>query len=165
MHDLLINGGTMAKRQEIEERCLEVQALKMSGMKVAEIALVYGVTERTIWNYLKGAKELFRRTARNLKHEEILGETVKTLERILTQAWRHFHLCSGDNAVKVGYLNAALKATEKLIQLYQGVGVLLKVPDRLAIEEGLPFGDSEIRKDYLALLKKARSRGVKIQGL
>lgn len=154
----------MSKRQEIEERCLEVQALKMSGMKVAEIALAFGVSERTVWNYLKGAKELFRHTARNLKHEEILGETVKILESILTQAWRHFHLCPEDNAVKVGYLNTGLKATEKLIQVYQGVGALQKVPDRLALEEGLPFEDAEIRKDYLALLKKARSRGAKIKG-
>ncbi|MDD2901720.1 MAG: helix-turn-helix domain-containing protein [Syntrophales bacterium] len=155
----------MAKRQEIEERCLEVQALKESGMKVAEIALVYGVSERTIWNYLKRAQELFRRTARNLEQEEILGETLKTLERIRTQAWRHFLLCPEENAVKVGYLNATLKATEKFIQLCQGVGAIAKVPDRLAIEEGLPFADPEIRRDYLALLKKARSRGVKIPGL
>ena len=155
----------MAKRQEIEERCIEVQALKGSGMKTAEIALVLGVSERTIWNYLKRAQELFRRTARNLKHEEILGETLKILEGVRIQAWRHFHLCSEDSPVKVGYLNATLKATEKLIQLYQGVGALLKVPDRLSLEEGLPFGDPEIRQDYLALLKKARSRGIKIQGL
>jgi predicted transcriptional regulator len=155
----------MAKRREIEERCLEMQALKMAGMNVSEIALVHGVSERTVWNYLKRAKELFRVTARNLKHEEILGETAATLQRILTQAWRHFHRCPEDNAIKVGYLNTALKATEKLIQLYQGVGVLSKVPERLALEEGLPFSDPEIRKDYLALLKKARSRGIKIPGL
>lgn len=38
----------MAKRQEIEERCLEVHALKGSGLKVAEIALLFGLSERTI---------------------------------------------------------------------------------------------------------------------
>jgi transposase len=155
----------MAKRQEIEERCLKVHALKGSGMNVPEIALVCGISERTVWNYLKRAKELFSRAARGLKHEEILGETITILEGIRTQAWRHFQLSPEDNAVKVGYLNATLKAIEKMVQLYQGVGALLKVPDRLALEEGLPFGDPEIRKDYLALLKKARSRGVKINGL
>lgn len=155
----------MAKRKEIEERCLEVQALKMLGMKVSEIALMLGVSERTIWNYFKRAKELFSRTARNLQHEEILGETLQILERIRTQAWRHFQLCPEDNAIKVGYLNTALRAHEKLVQLYQGVGALVKVPDRLALEGVLPFEDPEIRKDYLLLLKKARMRGVKIQGL
>jgi len=154
----------MTTRQEIEERCLEVQALKSSGMKVGEIALVYGVTERTVWNYLKKAKELFRRGARNLQHEEILGEAAANLKEIHTQAWRHFHLCSEESAVKVGYLNTSLKAVEKIIQLYQGVGVLAKAPDHLVLEEGLPFGDAEIRRDYLALLKKARSRGVKMPG-
>jgi transposase len=155
----------MAKRQELEARGLEVQALKASGMKIAEIALVFGVSERTIWNYLRGAKELLRRAAINLQHEEVLGETLKVLETIRTQAWWHFHLCPEESAVKVGYLNTALKATEKIVQLCQGVGVLLKVPERLALEEGLPFADAEIRKDYLALLKKARSRGIKIPGL
>ena len=155
----------MAKRHEIEELCLEVQALKVSGMKLSDIALVYGVSERTIWNYLRRARQLFARTAVNLKHEEILGETLHNLKCILTKALRHFHLSPRNSAMKVGYLNTALRATEKLIQLYQGVGALVKVPDRLALEEGLPFDDPEIRKDYLALLKKARARGVKYLGL
>jgi hypothetical protein len=35
------------------------------------------------------------------------------------------------------------------------------VPDRLSLEEGLPFEDAEIRQEYLALLKKARAKGIK----
>ena len=151
----------MSKRDEMEERCLEVKELQILGMKVPQIAQMYGVTERSIWNYLRRARELFSRTARNLNHDEILGETVKILERIRTKAMRHFHLCEENTAAKVGYLNTALKATEKLVQLYQEVGVLVKVPERLAVEEGLPFEDPEIRKEYLALLKKARAKGEK----
>lgn len=155
----------MAKQQEIEERCLEIHALKTSGVKVSEIACVYGVSERTVWNDLKRVKELFRRAGDELQHGEILGETLDFLGRIRTQAWRHFQLCPEDSAVKVGYLNTALKATEKITQLCQGVGALDRVPERLALEVGLDFGDPEIRQDYLALLKKARSRGVKIPGM
>ena len=61
-------------------------------MKIAEIALVFGVSERTIWNDLRGAKELFSRMARNLKQEEILGETVKVLETIRTQEIGRAHV-------------------------------------------------------------------------
>ncbi|MEJ2069426.1 MAG: helix-turn-helix domain-containing protein [Syntrophobacterales bacterium] len=155
----------MSKRDEMEERCLEVKELQVLGMKVPQIAQIYGVTERSIWNYLRRARELFSRAAKNLNHDEILGETVKTLERIRIMAMRHFHLCEENNAVKVGYLNAALRATEKLVQLYQEVGVLVKVPERLAVEEGLPFEDEEIRKKYLTLLKEARAKKEKNLGL
>lgn len=155
----------MSKRDEMEERCLVVKELRVLGMKVPQIAQIYGVTERSIWNYLRRARELFSRAAKNLNHDEILGETVKTLERIRTMAMRHFHLCEENNAVKVGYLNAALRATEKLVQLYQEVGVLVKMPERLAVEEGLPFEDEEIRKKYLTLLKEARAKKEKNLGL
>jgi hypothetical protein len=155
----------MSKRDEMKERCLEVKELQVLGMKVPQIAQIYGVTERSIWNYLRRARELFSRAAKNLNHDEILGETVKTLELIRTMAMRHFHLCEENNAVKVGYLNAALRATEKLVQLYQEVGVLVKVPERLAVEEGLPFEDEEIRKKYLTLLKEARAKKEKNLGL
>ncbi len=41
----------MSKREEIEDRCLEVKELQALGMKVAEIAQMYGFKERSIWNY------------------------------------------------------------------------------------------------------------------
>ena len=37
----------MSKRDEIEDRCLEVKELQVLGMKVTEIAHMYGVTERS----------------------------------------------------------------------------------------------------------------------
>ena len=155
----------MSKRVEIEDRCLEVKELQVLGMRVAEIAQMYGVTERTIWNYLRRARELFSRAARNIDHEEIFGEIVKTLELIRAKAMRHFHLFEDNTSVKIGYLNTALKATERLVQLYQEVGVLKKVPERLAVQESIPFEDLEVRKAYLGFLKLARQKGEKNLGL
>jgi predicted DNA-binding protein (UPF0251 family) len=155
----------MSKRDELEARCLEVKELQVLGMKAGDIALVYGVSERTIWNYLRRARKLFSRTARNLNHEEILGETVRILESIRLKALRHFHQAEANNAVKVGYLNTALKTTEKLMQLYQEVGVLVKVPERLAVEERIPFENAEVRKAYISFLKLAREKGEKNLGL
>jgi hypothetical protein len=65
----------------------------------------------------------------------------------------------------VGYLNTALKTTEKLMQLYQEVGVLVKVPERLAVEERIPFENAEVRKAYISFLKLAREKGEKNLGL
>ena len=155
----------MSKRDEIEDRCLEVKELQVLGMKVTEIAQMYGVTERSIWNYLRRAKELFSRAARNINHEEVLGETVKTLELIRAKAMRHFQLSEENTSVKVGYLNTALKATERLVQLYLEVGVITKVPERLAVEERIPFEDPDVRMAYLDFLKLARERGEKNLGL
>jgi transposase len=158
-------GGGMSKRDEIEDRCLEVKELQVLGMKVAEIAQMYGVTERSIWNYLRRAKELFSRAARNINHEEVFGETVKTLELIRAKAMRHFQLSEENTSVKVGYLNTALKATERLVQLYLEVGVITKVPERLAVEKSIPFEDPDVRMAYLGFLKLARERGEKNLGL
>lgn len=155
----------MSKRDEIEDRCLEVKELQVLGMRVNEIAHMYGVTERSIWNYLKRARELFSRAARNINHEEILGETVKTFELIRAKAMRHFQLSEENTSVKVGYLNTALKATERLVQLYQEVGVIKKVPERLAVREAIPFEDSEVREAYLSFLILARKKGEKNLGV
>jgi hypothetical protein len=78
---------------------------------------------------------------------------------------RHFQLSEENTSVKVGYLNTALKATERLVQLYLEVGVITKVPERLAVEERIPFEDPDVRMAYLGFLKLARQRGEKNLGL
>jgi hypothetical protein len=41
------------------------------------------------------------------------------------------------------------------------MGVIKKVPERLAVEESIPFEDPDVRKAYLGFLKLARERGEK----
>lgn len=74
---------------------------------------------------------------------------------------RHFQISEENMSVKLGYLDTALKVTERLVQVYQEVGVLKKVPERLVLEELIPFEDPEVRKAYLGVLKLARQKGEK----
>jgi hypothetical protein len=99
-----------------------------------------------------------------LDHEESLGERLMVLRSIRTRALQDYQTCPAHSPAKVGFLKAALKAEEDIIQLSFKVGALVMVPERLSVEEGLTFEDPEIRKDYLALLKKARAKGLKNLG-
>jgi hypothetical protein len=107
----------MSKGDDIEDRCMELKELQVLGMKVAEIAQMYRGPERSIWNYLGLARKLYR-AARDINHEEVFGETVKTLELIRAKAMQHFQVSEENTSVKVEYLNTALKATDRLVQLY-----------------------------------------------
>ena len=108
----------MSKGDDIEDHCMELKELQVLGMKVAEIAQMYRGPERSIWNYLRLARELFSRAARDINHGEVFGETVKTLELIRAKAMQHLQVSEENTSVKVEYLNTALKATDRLFQLY-----------------------------------------------
>ncbi len=146
-------------------RARQVQELQIGGLSPVEIAEFLGISERTVWRDLNLAKLLNREEARSLDHEESLGERLAVLRSIRTRALQDYQTCPAHSTVKVGFLNTALKAEEKIIHLQLHVGAIAKVRQPLAMEEGLPFEDEEIRQDFLALLKKARAKGAKNLGL
>ena len=150
-----------SKRERKIARARQVQELHIGGLSSDAIAEFLGISERTVWRDLKMAKQFNREEARSLDHEESLGERLAVLRSIRTRALQDYQTCPAHSTAKVGFLNTALKAEEKIIQLQLKVGAIVMVPERLTVEEGLPFEDAEIRKDYLALLKKARAKGIK----
>jgi DNA-binding CsgD family transcriptional regulator len=154
-----------SKRAQKTARARQVQELQIGGLSSAEIAEFLGISERTVWRDLKLVQLLNREEARSLDHEESLGERLAVLRSIRTRALQDYQTCPAHSTAKVGFLNTALKAEEKILQLQLKVGVIVMMPERLAVEDGLPFEDAEIRQDYLALLKKARAKGIKILGL
>jgi hypothetical protein len=77
---------------------------------------------------------------------------------------RDYSLTQVENA-KIGFLRVATEARAKLQKLYQDTGIITTVPTRFSLEEGNPFSDPEFRKEYIALLKKAREKGLPIFGL
>jgi hypothetical protein len=154
-----------SKRERKIARARQVQELHIGGLSSDAIAEFLGISERTVWGDLKMAKQLNREEARSLDHEESLGERLAVLRSIRTRALQDYQTCPAHSTAKVGFLNTALKAEEKIIQLQLKVGAIVMVPERLTVEEGLPFEDAEIRKDYLALLKKARAKNIKNLGM
>jgi hypothetical protein len=154
-----------SKHERKISRARQVQELQIGGLSPAEIAEFLGISERTVWRDLKLAKLLNREEARSPDHEESLGERLAVLRSIRTRALQDYQTCPVHSTAKVGFLNTALKAEGKIIYLQMKVGAIGKVQKPLAVEEGLPFEDAEIRKDFLALLKKARAKGAKTLGL
>lgn len=153
-----------SKRDEKIVRAQQARELHIGGLSCETIAEFLGISERTVWRDLKLAKQLERQEARSLDHEESLGECLTVLGSIRTRALQDYQTCQAHSTVRVGFLKTALKAEEKIIQLFCKVGTLDMVPERLSVEDRLTFEDTEIRRDYLALLKKARAKGLKILG-
>ncbi len=156
---------TPSKREQKNSRVRKVQELQIEGLAPGEIAAFLGVSERTVFRDLRLAKQLNQEEARSLEHEVSLGERLFVLRGIRTRALQDYQTCPVHSTARVGFLNTALKAEERITFLLLKVGAIMEVPERLTVEEGLPFEDPEIRKDYLALLKKARLKGAKNFGL
>jgi hypothetical protein len=151
-----------SKREQKIARARQVQDLHIGGLSSELIAEFLGISERTVWRDLRMAQQLNREEARSLDHDESLGERLAVLRSIRTRALQDYQTCPAHSTARVGFLNVALRTEEKITQLQLKVGAIVMVPERLSVEEGLPFQDAEIRKDYLALLKKARAKGFKI---
>jgi len=154
-----------SKQERKISRARHVQELQIGGLAPGEIAEFLEISERTVWRDLKLAKRLNREEARSLDQEESLGERLAVLRTIRTRALQDYQTCPAPSTARVSYLNVALKAEEKIIQLQLTVGAIGKVQKFLTAAEGLPFEDAEIRKDFLALLKKARAKIAKKLGL
>jgi hypothetical protein len=142
-----------------------IQDLYISGMKIFEIAQYIGKSQRSVYRDLADVKELNKAMIMEVSQDDILGREIRFLEELRRKAMRDYMLCrEGDNA-KVGYLRTALTAHEKLVKMLQDVGLIKKVPERVAMETSIPFEDPDVRKAYLDFLKLARQRGEKNLGL
>ena len=134
-------------------------------MKVKEIATYFGITARSVFRDMADVKALNRALIVEVNQDDIMGRDFRFLQELRRKAMRDYMLCrEGDNA-KVGYLRTALTAHEKLVKMLQDVGLIKKVPERVAVETEIPFEDPDVRKAYLDFLKLARQRGEKNLGL
>ena len=146
------------------ERILKVQERFDQGAKTSEIAQIYGISQRMVQKDLKAAPHLNRELVLSLDQGELLGRKIRFLESLMRYAMRQCQLSRNENA-QVGWARLAKEALEMLIKVCQSTGLITTVPTRVSLEEGNPFSDAEFRKEYAALMKKARERGIKIDGL
>lgn len=154
--------GFMVISRRRGERALMAMEMFEGGMKTSEISEVLGISQRMVQKDLQAAKKLHREMVEGLDQGEILGGEISFWLQMCRTAMRDYSLSQIENA-KIGFLRVATEARAKLNKLLQDSGLMVKVPERLMIEEGLDFGDPEIRAEYLALLKKARAKGGKTQ--
>lgn len=144
-----------------QERALMAMEMLEGGMKTSEISQVLGISQRMVQKDLRAAKCLHREMVEELDQGELLGGEISFWLQLARTALRDYSLSQVENA-KIGFLRVATEARAKLNKLLQDSGLMVKVPDRLMIEEGLDFTDPEIRAEYLALLKKAKAKGEKV---
>lgn len=159
-------GGTqfqpISKRRR--ERALKVWELYEGGVKVNEIAQLFGISRRMVFLDLQVAKKLHKEAVQGADGGEILGGEIAFWQQVVRQAMRDYQMAQSENA-KIGFLRVASEARAKLQKLYQETGLIATVPTRLSLEEANPFSDPEFRKKYMALMKEAREKGIAIYGL
>ena len=146
------------------ERALKVREMFEAGAKVAEIAKFFGISERMAYLDLSVAKRLNRELIERFDQGETLGGEIAFWQQVCRHAMRDYSLSQSESS-KIGFLRVASEARAKLQKLYQDTGLITTLPTRISLEEGNPFSDPEFRKEYAALMKKAREKGVKIHGL
>jgi transposase-like protein len=146
------------------ERALKVHEMFEGGAKVREIAQFFGISRRMVFKDLKAAKRLHKEAVETVDQGELLGGEIAFWRQVVRQAMRDYQMAQSENG-KIGFLRVASEARAKLQKLYQDTGLITTVPTRISLEEGNPFTDPEFRKEYVALLKKAREKGIPIFGL
>jgi hypothetical protein len=147
-----------------KERAQKAYEMFEGGAKVREIAQLFGVSRRMVFLDLQVAKRLHKEAVETVDQGEILGGEIAFWRQVVRQAMRDYQMAQSENG-KIGFLRVASEARAKLQKLYLDTGLITTVPTRVSLEEGNPFTDPEFRKEYVALLKKAREKGVPIFGL
>jgi hypothetical protein len=146
------------------ERALKVHEMFEGGAKVREIAQLFGISRRMVFLDLQVAKRLHKEAVQDADGGEILGGEIAFCRQVVRQAMRDYQMAQSENG-RIGFLRVASEARAKLQKLYLDTGLITTVPTRISLEEGNPFVDPEFRKEYIALLKKAREKGIPIFGL
>ena len=146
------------------ERALKIQEIFDRGTKVREIAQLFGISRRMVQKDLRLAERLNQEVVEGVNQGELLGRKICFFENLSRYAMRQCDLSQNENA-KVGWARLAKDTQDTLIKIFQSTGLLTTMPTRVSLEEGNPFSDLEFRKEYIALLKKAREKGIPIFGL
>jgi len=147
-----------------QKRIREIQNLFDAGWKITEIVAHFGISKRTVYYDLEKGRELDRALAESIDQGAMLGREIRFLEESRRKELRAYHLAKNP-PVKIGHMRNAISLHEKLMKLLQDAGLVIKMPERLSIEEGNPFADPGFRAKYVALMKEARALGITIHGL
>jgi len=151
----------MRKRDELDEQALLAASLARANMPRQSIALYLGFDAgqaglRQVTRLLGRSRQLFKWLARNIDGELQLGETLTGFKELYQKALENLIKSDPESAVGVGWCRVALEALKEIKKLLQECGFVFKMPE--LVEEGLPFDDPEIRKEYMALRAKAKAK-------
>jgi hypothetical protein len=144
----------ISKRRQ--QRIREIQDLFDSGLKVSEIAAIYGISERMVRQDKEDGKAFDRALSKTVDQAELLGREIRSFEQAMRMEWRAYRLATNP-FVKVACMRNLIALKEKYIKFLQGAGLLDKVPEQLKIT-GLPLEDDKIREAAYALLEMVQEK-------
>jgi len=148
-----VNKG---KREETDAKAMEVYHLSCQGLTQAEIGLYLGHHPVYVCRLLKRAKTMMRFLADNIDGKFHLGATLKRFLKIEETALANMEGLDPSNPAATSWAKILLEARKEIKKLLQECGAVFKMPE--SVEDGMPFDDPEIRKEYLALRARANAR-------
>jgi len=142
-----------------QKRIREIQDLFDTGLKVAEISKLYGISERTVRRDKEDGKAFDRALSKAVDQAEVLGREIRSYEQALRMEWRHYRTATNP-FVKMGCMRNIIALKEKYIKFLQGAGLIDKVADQLKLIE-IPYGEKPVREAVLDLVKLINDYGEK----
>jgi DNA-binding transcriptional regulator LsrR (DeoR family) len=151
----------VVERKKLAER--RARALYLSavrGLTVGEIGIVLKVSERTVTRDLKAARQ---RAMAELQSEAETAERITdlavdidaALSAVSREAWVSVGASDATSPQHVRALNTALAAVARRAEVLQSLGLLKKVPDKMALTfDPIGLSDEEIKQ----LLEQAQQQ-------
>jgi hypothetical protein len=141
------------------ERVRQVQDLHDQGWTDAEIAELFGKTERMIRYDLRDGKAFDIAISKSVDQGEVLGKEIRSYEQALRSEWRNYHL-NTNPLMKVAFMRNIISLKEKYVKFLQSAGLLDKVPEQINLGKAPP-NLSDFTKEELELVV---SIGIKLGG-
>ena len=142
-----------------QKRIREIQDLFDTGLKVAEISKLYGISERTVRRDKEDGKAFDRALSKAVDQAEVLGREIRSYEQALRMEWRAYRTATNP-FVKVACMRNIIALKEKYIKFLQGAGLIEKVAEQLKIT-AIPYGEKPVREAVLDLVKLINDYGEK----
>jgi len=139
-----------------QQRIREIQDLFDTGLKVSEIAKIYGISERQVRRDKEDGKAFDRALSKAVDQAEVLGREIRSYEQAMRMEWRSYRLATNP-FVKVACMRNLIALKEKYIKFLQGAGLIDKVPEQIKVT-GLPMEDDEVRSAIYAVLEQVREK-------
>lgn len=137
-----------------DERQKLVRKLRMKGVKIANIAGLLDVSERTVYNDLRELKTAVRREAVNTDHWFELGSSMIRYEDLFELVMEEAEASENEH-VRHKYLKLAVAINEKRSSLAMDAGIIHRAPARVQHEE-VPItqmSTDELRRRKVELIK------------
>jgi hypothetical protein len=144
-----------------QKRIREIQDLRDSGWKEAEIAEKYGISIRMVERDVQLGKMLDRMLVQDINQADIIGKVTRGYEREMRQELRAAQLATNP-FVRVAHKRNYITLIEKYVKFLQGIGIVTEMPKQIDLFSGISFKNKEVRMRFLDFLQFAKEMGEKI---